>query len=278
MENGITLIRQLTANHGRFFNYEEFRHKYPGVRTNFLMYEGVISSIKTYLHKTGLECKGESYQQVQNRVLNVINKGNKAVCLLFDDPAAVPAGVSKWNDQYGAHVNTKWRNIFLQCKKTTVDTQLRWFQLRILHRIIATNKFLCACKIIDSDRCTFCKHDQETIVHLFWQCPIIRQFWTDVMMWLKSHCAHMYNLEFDEILIIFGKKQNVITDTVLDLIILLGKFYIYRCRMEGIKPIISAFIVIIKQRYTVEKYMHYITNKSLLFERCWLPYENIAKT
>jgi len=49
---------------------------------------------------------------------------------------------------------------------------LRWFQLRILHNILATNNFLYKIKILNSEKCTFCNNFRETIDHLFWKCEI----------------------------------------------------------------------------------------------------------
>ena len=54
--------------------------------------------------------------------------------------------------------------------RITNDVQLRWFHYRIIHRILATNTLLYKIGIEDSDLCTFCKCNAETLSHLFWEC------------------------------------------------------------------------------------------------------------
>lgn len=52
----------------------------------------------------------------------------------------------------------------------TKDIQLRWFQCRILHLVLATNSLLFEIKIINTELCSFCSTHIEfflTLTHLF---------------------------------------------------------------------------------------------------------------
>ena len=42
--------------------------------------------------------------------------------------------------------------------------------------IITTNKYLHTIQLSDSNTCTFCDRDVETIKHLFWECPVTQRF------------------------------------------------------------------------------------------------------
>ena len=83
--------------------------------------------------------------------------------------------VSKW--QYHFHSELSWSIIYLKPFITTQETKLRWFQYTILHRILTTNSVAYKLKFLDSEACTFCHKNKESIVHLFWECEIVRQFW-----------------------------------------------------------------------------------------------------
>jgi hypothetical protein len=42
-------------------------------------------------------------------------------------------------------------------------------------------------KLTQSDKCTFCKEEKETLSHLFWNCSAIKTFISDVQQLLKGH-------------------------------------------------------------------------------------------
>ena len=50
--------------------------------------------------------------------------------------------------------------------------------------------------------------------------------------------------------------QNVFTDKVLDLIVVLAKFYIYKCKWHETASSFKAFLRILTNRYTLERYLH----------------------
>ena len=46
IENDIITLGQLVNENGNFLSFESFKRKFPGVNTNFLIYQGVIEAIK----------------------------------------------------------------------------------------------------------------------------------------------------------------------------------------------------------------------------------------
>ncbi|XP_070180397.1 uncharacterized protein [Littorina saxatilis] len=201
-------------------------------------------------------------------------KGNHVVKKVFVQSNVIPSAVSKWNSISESNMN--WKLIFFKPFQSTVDVSLRWFQLRLLHRILPCNKYLYLCKIKNSPLCTFCGYHEETIVHLFWECMIVKTFWIKLNTVLHKECLHCEHLTFSKGLIIFGNDDNVNTDNVLDLIILLGKYYIYKCKLQGSVPLLSGFLKILKQRYYIEKKLNFIRNRNVEFLSEWLPYANIC--
>ena len=85
-------------------------------------------------------------------------------------------------------------------------------------------------KVIDSDRCMFCKTEKETISHLLWDCTYTETFWKHILEWITKNTPHVRSLNITEQLVIFGVKVDVTTDKVLNLIMLMAKYYIFRCR------------------------------------------------
>ena len=51
---------------------------------------------------------------------------------------------------------------------------------------------------------------------------------------LNESCENCFEPIFTETLVLLGVKKNVVTDRVIDLIILLAKYYIFLMQIEGI--------------------------------------------
>ena len=71
---------------------------------------------------------------------------------------------------HGSTVTVNWKNTYYLPFLCTIETKLRVFQNKLLHRRMATNDFLCKIGIKQVDSCSFCKETTETLVHLFWKC------------------------------------------------------------------------------------------------------------
>ena len=60
----------------------------------------------------------------------------------------------------------------------TRDEKLKWLQMRILRRLIATNIVLKEMKVVNDTKCKFCTNERDSIQHVFWKCDYIIRFWT----------------------------------------------------------------------------------------------------
>ena len=75
---------------------------------------------------------------------------------------------------------------------------------------------------------------------------------------LANSCTHLSYFDFSEELVLFGTKKNVETDVVIDLIILLAQFYLYKCKLQKSVSALNAFLIGIKTKYSIAKYSAYI--------------------
>ena len=118
--------------------------------------------------------------------------------------------------------------------------------------------------------------EEETISHLFWHCDIVQVFWAKLKTALNESCENCVEPIFTETLVLFGVKENVVTDRVIDLIIILAKYYIFKCKLQGSTPITKIFIKSLKQRY-VEQYASLVCNRNHSFNLEWLPYLKLTQ-
>ena len=63
-----------------------------------------------------------------------------------------------------------WKDAYTIAFHCTASTKLRTFHYKFLHRRIATNDFLKKINLKQSDKCSFCQREIESISHLFLRC------------------------------------------------------------------------------------------------------------
>jgi hypothetical protein len=275
IDHDILFVKQLINGEGNFMSFEEFLTQFPGVRTNFVLYIGILNAIRSYSQKLNIIVNvsntntSNRYKLLDQKIWFTIKKGSKYIQTVFNNNKAIPAAITKWNHLFD---NLNWKLIFSHCFKTTADVQLRWFQTRLLHRLLPTQRYLFLQKIVDSPTCNFCNQEEQTIPHMLHDCVVIQKFWTDLENMLKDKCQHCYNMGFSKELILFGVRLNTRTDKVMDLLLLLAKFYIYKCKLQDVYPNLQAFVAVLKNRFCIEKYLSVLNYTATKFEENWFPY------
>ena len=155
----------------------------------------------------------------------------------------------------------------------TNDTKLRWFQTRINHRILGTNYLLRKMNISDNDLCSFCHNESETLVHLFYECQIIKRFWKETQNLVKDKCNIVFQ-EWTKSDILFGSQYF---DSVINKIILYGKFHIYYCKMNKARPDTKNLKTQIKINYTTEKISAHKNKTETKFQNTWEKFKSLVE-
>ena len=97
-----------------------------------------------------------------------------------------PTCINKWKAEH-PNSTINWEHVFRNTNEIK-DSHLRWFEMRILHRILPTQKLLYAMKIMDSPYCTFCQDEAETIKHLICSCQYVKSFWVELEDEINTVC------------------------------------------------------------------------------------------
>lgn len=271
INNDILYIRQLfNSNNNKFLTFVEFKEKYPVIlKTNFLLYSGVIDAIQQYLIKTVITFD-DSYRVVETKAWSVACKGSKLIKLFFLKNDIVPTAVLRWNEMFE---DINWKDVFCKCFKFS-DTKLKWFQARVLHRLLPTRKFLFDRKIVDDPFCNLCSHEVQTLQHLLWSCVKTQNFWSTLLLLIKN-CPHCHALNLSEELVLFGNKNNVMTDSVIEYILVSAKYYIYTSYRNNKTPRVKTFLAVLKNRYVELEMLSYVNGTSIVFANSWSLYQSL---
>ena len=272
VDHGIFFVHNLCQDDGStFMSHDEFKRKYDWCNMDYLTYIGIINTIRNTLRPYNLN--DYSPNKLTNKLCMIISKGNKFVQKYLNSSHGNPSAVNKWNTKFD---NIDWCKSFNLLYLTTKDVQLRWFQFRLLHRIIPTQKYLYITKIVGDPVCNFCQEEEQDICHLFFECVVTLEFWRKFEQLFKQKCIHCQNVKFDKELIIFGNKKNFISDTVFNWLILFAKFFVYKCKLGDNYPTLERFLIMLKHRYKLEKFLASTQENSLKFDQNWLLYTDLV--
>ena len=267
---GVFQIGQLVDDLGNFLSYEEFKLKY-NVHVNFLNYMGCIKIVKKYFKSLDTECTNNKFGNTPC-YLNSINaqkKGTKLFYKVLTNDNKLPNCCNRWEIIFNEKID--WKRCFSVIQQIN-DTKLKWFQLRIVHRILATNVILKEMGIMQSNVCGFCNQDRDSIVHCLWDCTYVQSFWNDVNNFFQTNCVNAHYLTFSKHLILFGFDKTSRCEKTFDFILLFAKFFIYQMKFENTTPNLLSFRRRLKRRYDIELYNQKLKMNSVAFKTAWACY------
>ena len=230
-------ISDLLNDNGTLMDYGSFVSHYNVKKFPFTMYFGILASLPSHW-KSHLLKDIMVYSSPNPNVLCLslysINSYNKVVySTLVKRIAQRPICITKWEKILSC--NLDWGKIFLLPFKAVHNSKIRYFQFRFLHRILGINSFLYKIGYVTSPLCSFCNTTEETLSHLFYECPIVYNFWRDASQHVLCDA-----IDLDKTTIFFGLTDNL--QSPLNFFILHTKHYIYSCRTMESLPNINHFI------------------------------------
>ena len=168
-KKGLVYINDfIDENHG-IMSLQDINDRFS-LRIPFTTYFSIVRNIRSIIHQRDLDVV---HRPIIPKYLNLIlsdKKGCKKIYDIFISSSNdKPKHESKWEHIFNISVNHYWWKKHYQIPfHVTRDTKLQWLQYRINYRILATNSYLFKIKYINSDTCSFCNIETETITHLFW--------------------------------------------------------------------------------------------------------------
>ena len=123
-------------------------------------------------------------------------------CYLIEKTAKLPLEQQAKRSSELKDQNLQWNSVYRSVYNSTIETKFRSFQIKLNLSAILTHVALHGFCISDTNKCSFCKIEPETLLHLFFECRIIQFIWNDVMDWISSKLR--IPLDFGPSEILFG--------------------------------------------------------------------------
>ena len=160
-----------------------------------------------------------------------------------------------------------WNHSYILPFRCTRETRLRTFQFKLLHRRIATNRYLNRIGISLTDTCTFCEQNSETLIHLFWDCTHTHTFWQNFKSWLFQ-CQVKPNTFVLSLPMCLGLVDNM-EDVLLHHALLTARFHIYLSKIKKNLPNIEIFSKIFLKCEEIERLYAFKTDTVQKFNSKW---------
>ena len=178
---GVLDARQLIGPNGIYKTYDDVAAEYHLFPNNqsFVEYVKLISAIpldwqfdsnyinrrRSYIHDVieNLELYGKSAQSFYCYLFSKVDSPPFKRQSRSTNELNLPSDSVNWLDAYKSNYSA------------TPETKLRSFQVKLNLRAIVTYIALHCFDIADSDKCSFCMTERETLLHLFCTCLVL--FW-----------------------------------------------------------------------------------------------------
>jgi len=246
---GVCLIRDLLNDDGNPLDFNDFKRKYE-VNVNFMDYVCLIKSVP----KDWFRIAQTSISIVEARETTLIAKIKKttSVCkwayqeLIKTLPFRQPYK-EKWTLAMTEIREEDWLHYHSLPFRCTKNTRLQAFQYKVTHNILTTQRSLKRYRLSDSDTCTYCNGDVETIQHVLFRCPTTRQVWNEFEIWLRPV------LEIGELITEKSVIMGSFSNDIINLLMLIVKYSCYVAKFKKELPNINSVKRAIKYEYELEK-------------------------
>ena len=270
--HGLEYVYQLFEQ-GRFISFEKAKYQFGLTRLRYNSLKVAIpKEWKSFFTQTPYQQFSPIPPHNYDTCVNVYQgKFSRIVYrYLQDDVMVIHNKYIKWLMEVGTDFTEgilEFGKLHKDIYKITNIAKYRSFQYRLLQRALVTNIQMYKWGMIDSDLCTFCHAERESLSHLMYQCTIVQQLWTELLDFVQDKYL-VNNMQVSVKSII----QNTIMPTrghIINFICLITKQFIYRQRCMGGALHFPILREIIRSTENIEKYIAIKNDRLYIHNRKW---------
>jgi hypothetical protein len=274
---GATYIEDLLTPEGKVMNFEEVKTAYKINNLNFLAFFKLRKLLNKYLNNyTTLLLSPDHIIPrpfIPHEIQQIYTENKQTKYLynlyLYDVNTRIDTDlIQKWNHLLNINLNNEnWQIIFRICFFLVKDNSLIWFQYKIINHILGVRDYLYKIKIHQTNACRLCNNSPETLLHLFYQCPIVSSFWITITNWLSTKIN--LNITFDPLTVLLGYFLTDRNFHPTNCLLIVAKSYIFNSAYNN-KPLKETEFKKKFIKYFNEcKSLSQVNNKSQTFHKHW---------
>lgn len=119
-----------------------------------------------------------------------------------------------WEQDLGFDISEdQWKDILDLIHSSSICARHALIQCKVLHRAHYTNAKLAKIFSNISDECNRCKHSPADHLHMFWSCPRLTDYWSDIFRTISQ--ALNLTIAPDVLTVLFGLSPTSITSSTM---------------------------------------------------------------
>lgn len=222
-QHNLKQVGQIVDN-GKMITFNNLKTQFGLTDFHFLIYNQIYSIVRS-LSSRGVEL-GTAGELENGLVTATKRKGTVSTMyklLLSSNPCSNLHTKYQWEREIGLPISeTQW-NAALR-NSTTVSKCVRYkiIQLKIIHRAYMTPKTM---NKIDPSISKMCWHgcgSEGTLIHMLWTCPLVKQFWTDIIKDLNLLDGSTAEIEPCPIACVLGVEMSSVQSRMMRHVLLLA--------------------------------------------------------
>ena len=190
----ILYVKHVTKENGMFKSFDELQEEFNVPKKCYSEYISLISCmrkewktcLKDHRDEENVDDGLKKFLCVKKVTKYCYKEFVKKVCLNVSTTNQYEKWYNDLNIDIDLNSLMQWQSRFETIYWVTLDTKIRMFQYKFIHRRIATNDYLFKIGVKISPICNFCNGESQTLIHLFYSCPNTKSFWNDVNMLLTE--------------------------------------------------------------------------------------------
>ena len=269
-QKGVCVVGDLIDEQGHILDQKEIEKRYT-LKMSYLEYDRVRGLIMKFVRSYQ---KGNNFDFIRpclqkNLAYLLLNKyGTKGIYNKINKSFHEMTFQRKWSHDIDIQSNAKsWQQIFRICFKTIEDPFYKWFQYRVIHRILGTQDSLFKMGISDSSTCLLCKQGVETLIHLFVLCPKSKYLWSRLENLILEKTS--FQLKFSPKDILLGYRYQNPFSQALNTLIIVTKSYIFSSSRKCQQINIDSLLKVLKKIYDEQKLVKALEMENAKFEKEW---------
>ena len=231
-------VFDLYTSTGDLITWEIFKNKHNLSNSAFFKWRQIINAIplrwKIKLRDIGESDhfqfveKRDQYFLFLTRLLPIDRLTSKQFYLILSTKIQKkPTSETKIENILGIS-GIQWEKVHTLARKSTIDNYSRQFHFKLTHNILYLNKSLHKMGLANTPLCPFCKSREETTLHLFYDCIIIKNLWARLTIYFAT-CLSLPNLTPQSAILGFYENNDILTNQIH----LIFKISVYHSRSDG---------------------------------------------
>ena len=238
--NNINFLMQLVDRNGFFKNWHTVKHEYDLQNNLYFQWMQLINAIPSNwknIIKQNNDINTFTTTQhhfIRNsRVLTVQKVTSKELYWILITTVKYKPTSQKYFEKKFTDLSLDWKEIYMIPRIVSSNTYMRYFQYKVLNNTLFLNKKLFLFKKSNSPLCSFCNEEDETVFHLYFYCPNVRNIWNQLDFYLAEDFL-LAPQTLQAAVFGFSEKDNTEKVILYNHLFLIFKLYVYRSREKGL--------------------------------------------